>query len=227
LNRARHVQVEAIAWSAAIVPFVAGNAAYVIAASQDFVPWCFPYLEGCTSISRAARSGIANPVFRGIMLPYSVVLMLYWWLAAEWLRGFAPVWRRTRRVMLGLGLVGALFLILYATFLGVDGSVYQWMRRYGITVHFSFTVLAQILLTRVLLYDVRLPRRVRVAKLLLCGAMMLLGLASIPLQHWAPDRNAALNAVEWSYTLLMLSYFPITAYAWRATHFTFRLQLET
>ena len=222
----RHVRVEVIAWSAAIIPFVAGNVAYLISASAELVPWCFPYLEGCTSVSRAARSGLANPVFRGIMLPYAAVLMLYWWLAAEWLRGFAPERRRLRHSMLGLGLVGALFLILYATFLGVEGEVYQWMRRYGITVHFSFTVLAQFLLTHALARDRRLPAWIRRAKLALCAAMLLLGLASIPLQNFADDRVAALNAVEWSYSLLMISFFPLTGAAWRRTRFAFRLVLE-
>lgn len=222
----RHVRVEVIAWSAAILPFVAGNVAYLISASAELVPWCFPYFEGCTSVSRAARSGLANPIFRGIMLPYAAVLMLYWWLAAEWLRGFAPERRRLRRSMLGLGLVGALFLTLYATFLGIEGEIYQWMRRYGITVHFSFTVLAQFLLTHALVRDRRLPDWIRRAKVGLCAAMLLLGLASIPLQNFVNDRALALNAVEWSYSLLMISFFPLTGAAWRRTRFAFRLVLE-
>lgn len=220
----RRVRVEAIAWLAALLPLVAGNAAYLISASQDLVPWCVPYLEGCTSVSRAARSGIANPIFRAIMLPYAVVLMLYWWLAAEWLRGLAPPRPRLRRTMLALGLLAALFLILYATFLGVDGAFYQWMRRYGITVHFSCTVLAQFLLTRALAEEARLPRWLRRGKIGLCAAMLVLGLASIPLQHLATHRELALNALEWSYSLLMLSFYPLTALAWRRTHFALRLQ---
>lgn len=223
----RHVRVEVIAWLAAILPFAAANVAYLISASADLVPWCFPYVDGCTSVSRAARSGIANPIFRGIMLPYAVVLLLYWWLSAEWLRGFAPDRGTLRRTMLASGVLAALFLILYATFLGVDGEVYQWMRRYGITVHFSCTVLAQFLLTRALAGDARLPAWLRRTKVALCTLMLLLGLSSIPLQYFAQDRVAALNAIEWSYSLLMLAFFPLTAEAWRRTGFRFRLQLET
>lgn len=222
----RHVRVETIAWAAAILPFVAANLAYLISASAELVPWCVPYLEGCTSVSRAARSGVANPIFRGIMLPYAVIMALYWWLAAEWLRGFAPQRRRLRRAMLAFGLLAALFLILYATFLGVEGEFYQWMRRYGITVHFSSTVLAQFLLTRAVVADGRLPPWIRRGKLGLCAAMLVLGVASIPLQNFALDRDAALNAVEWSYSLLMIAFFPITGAAWRRTGFRFRLQLE-
>jgi hypothetical protein len=222
----RHVRVETIAWLAAILPFVAANVAYLISASADLVPWCFPYFEGCTSVSKAARHGVANPVFRGIMLPYAVVMALYWWLTAEWLRGFAPKRPRLRRTMLTFGLLAVLFLILYATFLGVEGNFYQWLRRYGITVHFSSTVLAQFLLMSVLVRDTRLPVWLRRSKLGLCAAMLALGLASIPLQHFALDRVSALNAIEWSYSVLMLAFFPLTGEAWRRTGFRFRLQLE-
>lgn len=221
----RHVRVEVLAWAAALVPFIAGNLAYLISASAELVPWCFPYLEGCTSVSRAARSGLANPIFRGIMLPYAAVLMLFWWLTSEWLRGFAPGRRRLRRTMLGLGVVGALFLILYATFLGVEGQVYQWMRRYGVTIHFSFTVLAQFLLTSVVARDLRLPRALRRAMVGLCAAMLLLGIASIPLQNFVDERVLALNAVEWTYSLLMIGFFPLVGEAWRRTRFAFRLVL--
>lgn len=223
----RHVRVEKIAWAAAILPFVAANLAYLISASAELVPWCFPYLDGCTSVSRAARSGVANPIFRGIMLPYAVIMALYWWLAAEWLRGFAPQRPRLRRAMLAFGLLASLFLILYATFLGVEGEFYQWLRRYGITVHFSSTVLAQFLLTRVVVADTRLPPWIRRGKLALCALMLVLGLASIPLQNFAADRDAALNAVEWSYSLVMIAFFPLTGAAWRRTRFAFRLHLET
>ena len=222
----RHVRVEAIAWLAAIVPFVAANAAYLISAVNDAVPWCFPYLEGCTSVSRAARGGIANPIFRALMLPQAVILVLYWWLCAEWLRGLAPQRVVTRRAILVLGVVAALFLVLYATYLGVQGDVYQWMRRYGITVHFGCTAIAQFLLTWVVARDPRLPQWIRHGKLGLCGAMLVLGLSSIPLQHLLPNKDAAVNALEWSYSILMLAFFPLTGEAWRLSKFRLRLQLD-
>ena len=222
----RHVRVEAIAWLAAIVPFVAANAAYLISASADLVPWCVPYLEGCASVSRAARTGIASPVFRGLMLPQAMILVLYWWLCAEWLRGFAPQRVVARRAILVLGVTSALFLILYATYLGVSGDFYQWMRRYGITLHFASTVLAQLLLTWVLVRDARLPEWIRHGKLGLCGAMLVLGLASIPLQHFMPGRESVTNALEWSYSVLMLAFFPLTGEAWRLSGFKLRLELD-
>ncbi len=221
----RHVRVETIAWAAAIVPLAAANAAYLISASAELVPWCFPYLEGCTSVSRAARTGIASPIFRGLMLPQAMILVLYWWLCAEWLRGFAPQYVAMRRAILVLGVTAALFLVLYATYLGVTGAFYQWMRRYGITVHFSATLLAQLLLTWAVARDLRLPQWIRHGKLGLCGAMLVLGAASIPLQHLMPD-TGAVNAIEWSYSVLMLAFFPLTGEAWRLSSFRLRLELD-
>ena len=47
--------------------------------------------------------------------------------------------------MLWLGLISGLALILYATFLGSEGDGYRFMRRFGTTIYFGFTYLAQVL----------------------------------------------------------------------------------
>ena len=67
--------------------------------------------------------------------------------------GAEPAWDRAiafrpDRVatLAGLGVTGALFMVLYVVFLGTDGTAYEFMRRYGVTVYFSFTALAQLLL---------------------------------------------------------------------------------
>jgi len=215
----RQVRLEAIAWLAAILPLAAANVAYLISASQELVPWCIPYFEGCTSVSRAARAGAANTVFRSLMLPYSVVLALFWWLTALWLREFLPKRRRTRLALPALGLVAAAATGAYAVVLGADGDFYQWMRRYGITFSFAFTVLGEMLLTAAVAADVRLPGGLRRAMIGMCVAMLLLGLVSIPLQYFTSSRSPAMNAVEWIYSVLMVSFFPLVGAAWRRTGF--------
>jgi hypothetical protein len=89
-------------------------------------------------------------------------------------------------------------------FLGVEGEIYQWLRRFGITVYFGGTVLAQMLLAS--LHGRRARTLVAV-----CALLLVLGLASIPLQHFAADRDAAVNALEWTYALLMMLGFLATA----------------
>lgn len=187
-----------LALATGLWPIVAVHVAYLISAQAELVPWCFPYLDGCTSISRAARHGAANIWFKLSMLPYCLLLARYWQQAAC----LAPAPRL--RAMRVLGLVGALFLAIYVMALGIEGEFYQWMRRYGITVYFSFTMLSQMLLASVL--RGRAPGLVA-----LCAVMLVLGLASLPLQYGAVDRDVAVNALEWSYALLMMLGFLATA----------------
>src|SRR5690606_9868470 len=70
----------------ALVPFVAAHVAYAISIDAGHVPACMPYVEGCTSISRAARHGLGNLVFRPLMLPCALLLALPWLAARRWLR---------------------------------------------------------------------------------------------------------------------------------------------
>lgn len=180
-----------------MLPILAAHAAYLISAMQQHVPWCWPYLDGCTSISRAARFGMANLLFKTLMLPYAGLLARFWWQLDE------------QREIRALGVAGAGFLGLYVLFLGWDGSLYQWLRRYGITCHFAFSVLAQMLTLRVLLRRRRLAPARRGALLLLCALLLGLGLLSLPYQHWAADADAAVNRIEWCYALLMLLFYPL------------------
>jgi hypothetical protein len=206
----------ALAWSAALLPLVAAHAAYLISASQGAVPWCVPHLEGCTSISRAARStAAAIVVYKALVLAYSVVVPLFWWQAGIWLREVAPGRRRTQRALLPIGVVAALATATYAAALGVDGDVYQWIRRYGINTGFGFTFLAELLLTAAIARAPGVPEALRRALVGLCAAMLTLGVASIPLQFLTGSHGEALNAIEWTYGVLMLCFFPLAGAAWR------------
>jgi len=216
----RRVRLDAIAWVAALLPLVAGHGAYLISASQELVPWCLPHLEGCTSVSRAARSGDANLLFKALMLPYSAIVPLFWWLAAGWLREVVPARRRTQAAMFPMGVLVGIATAVYTAALGVDGELYQWMRRYGINMSFGFTVLAELLLTAAIAREARVPETLRRTMVALCGAMLVLGIASIPLQYLAGTRSPALNAIEWTYAVLMLGFYPLIGAAARRSALT-------
>lgn len=49
----------------------------------------------------------------------------------------------------------------------------------------------------------------------LCAAMLLLGLASLPMQHLLEDRDAVVNVIEWWYALLMSAGFVAAGLRWR------------
>jgi len=200
-----------------LVPTAAVLITYALSASQGQVPTCFPFLEGCTSISGAARQDPSIHLFRAMMLPTATLIAAYWLLVRAWLAHLGET-GRARGWITALGLVGALFMVLYVVFLGTDGRAYELMRRYGVTVYFSFTALAQLVLAARLN---RLPResQARVgrgvirAKTGFGAAMLLLGLANIPLANYFPELQID-NSIAWNFALLMHGYFGLTAIAW-------------
>ena len=209
---------QAVAWLAALLPLVAAHAAYLISASLEAVPWCVPHLEGCTSISRAARSTpAASLVYKSLLLPYCAVLALFWWRAGHWLRDVAPARRRTHRALFPISVVAALATATYTVALGIDGEFFQWVRRYGINIGFGCTFLAELLLAAAVAREPRVPEALRRGMVALCVAMLTLGIASIPLQFLIDDHDAAVNAIEWTYGVLMLCFFPLAGAAWRRT----------
>ncbi|MFT4047121.1 MAG: hypothetical protein QM661_10570 [Solimonas sp.] len=192
-----------LAWLAAGLAFAAVHLAYALSVRAGTVPPCLPYVDGCTSISRAARHGDASLLFKPMMAADVAVLALYWHRLAAALREARPdAPRRTRAVLVG-GLLAAAFLALYVAGLGTDGRLYAWLRRYGVTVYFAGTVLAEMIAATLLERRPGLRRRQRVLLILLCAALLGLGLASIPLRA-LDDDGSLINVVEWWYALLMI-----------------------
>jgi hypothetical protein len=144
----------AVALLAGLLPIAAAHAAYLLnvyAGSgfpAEFI--CMPYLDGCVSISRAARSGPGLLLFRWLMLPSAVLLLLNWDFVRRWLGGLRVCTGKRGWTLAGLGMFGALFLVLYVTALGHEDEWYRWQRRYGVILYFGGTALAQLLLVRVL-----------------------------------------------------------------------------
>ena len=53
------MQPGSLVLSLILLPLLASNGAYLLSAYEGHIPWCIPYIEGCTTISRAASSGTA------------------------------------------------------------------------------------------------------------------------------------------------------------------------
>ncbi len=127
----------------ALWPVLIVHACWALSVAQGFVELCNPYWDGCTSISRAGRSGWAFFLFKAGMLPFAVLQAVFWWINLCWLQAAGAA---RARAMLVCGWIGVAFLIVYAVFLGIDGPVYELMRRFGIDFYFAGTFFAQILL---------------------------------------------------------------------------------
>jgi hypothetical protein len=201
---------------------VAAHAAYLLSIQGGYVPACVPYLDGCVSISRAARLGWGNHLFQLLVIPCAVLHALVWWLARHWLRG--------GRVMLALGVLSAIALAVYATFLGTEGEAYRFLRRYGVVVYFGFGYLAQLTLMRRASATKALSARVIAAMSWISIAMLGLGVANVVAGLVVDDPSAKdrwENVFEWWLGLLMVGWYAVLAIGWRRQAVAITLRAHT
>lgn len=198
---------------------------YVLSAQAGLIPSCNPLLEGCTTVSSAGRYGYAYFIFKGGVIPAAVLLGLFWPLCRRWFLAVGGEDSFGLRAAVWLGMISAAFLILYAVFLGSQGDFYRLMRRFGVTIHFSFSYLAQVLLLN-RLWDARragrlpLPDWITTAMFTVTLLMFAMGLYSIPLGQLIPDPDDRwINVIEWNFALLLSAWYVLPAIAWHRAGF--------
>jgi len=204
-----------------ILPLIATNAVYLLSAYEGNVPWCNPYFEGCTTISKAARSGNSIYIYRATMIAYSVLLIWFWIYTSQWLLKLLGEVTRSSKTIMWLGIIGALFLMIYIDFLGTTGEINRFMRRYGIMVFFTFTPLAQVLLLKLHFKALseaasdNLKRPVLRFQLYVLLIMCIIGVASLILDVAQLKTYQSENIVEWTFAFLLNIYFAGMVYIWR------------
>ena len=181
---------------------------------------CNPFIDDCVSISRMARYGLANHLFRALVLPGAVLQMLTWLIAAHTFAAAGPT-RRDAFLLALLGVCAGVSLVVYGSFLGVEGGVYRWLRRWGTLIYFGGTYLAMLIFAHAsqrlhAAHRLVLPRthgRVMLALLFFIAAI---GLFNV----FAPVVSAALqdrieNQTEWWGALALTLNFVTMASLWR------------
>jgi hypothetical protein len=197
----------------ALGPVIGINLAYWIGVDADVLPSCFPYIDGCTSISSTGRYPPGDRLFRAVMLPQSVLLAATWYFAVLWLRSLSSG-KRSGNAVLFFGLIGAAALILYVSYLGTKEPFYELMRRFGIYLYFIGTVFAQMILTLSLQ---RSP--VRQAMLWILATPWVLGILNFVQKSLRAEPDRMENAIEWIVSLLIQAWFLLLYLAWRRTGF--------
>ena len=216
--------IRALPFLAGIAPVAGITLAYWLGVENDVLPSCIPYMDGCTSVSATGRYMPGSLLFRAVMLPQAILLVVVWYLSAHWLRAISPSTKAAGAIMLS-GFVGALCLVLYVTFLGTKGPLYEFMRRFGIYLYFLGTATAQLTLAIALLGHAKRNaavslQRMSVAMLWLCGLPFVLGGLNLVLKALLDDADTAENRIEWISALLMQGYFVVLYLAWRDTGFS-------
>ena len=206
-----------LALACALLPVLGTHVAWWLSVNHGHIPFCIPYIEGCTSISRAARHGLGNHVFRAVMLPTAMLQILLWLAAWQWLRLAHPKPQAGASLPL-LGLLAGVFLILYATFLGTEGDIYRLLRRYGVIVYFAATYIAQLVLQRAL--RELPPHPSRLGMLAVCIGMLGLGVVSTAVSALVGDeglKDRWENVLEWNLGVFLTAWFCLLAWRWRST----------
>ncbi len=220
-HKDRKIQLWWLPAACVMIPAVATHLSWLISTYFQIIDPCLPYWADCVSISRTARHLPAALVFKGLMIPYAVLMVFLWFLVREWLVVLG-ITGKSLNALLALGITSGLFLIVYLVALGVDGEQYRLARRSGVIISFGFTYLAQLLLLLKLAKSKKLyPVLLWIIKCqkIICFMLLFIGISSIILDLLLPDYRRWQNAVEWWFAIHLYVFFITIASAWKKTGF--------
>ena len=195
-----------------IFPLLASNGAFLLSACQGLITWCMPYIDGCTTISNAGRSGDTIFYYRALVFPYSVLLVLFWLYSKKWLALLYGHGTKAALFIMWLGVVGSIGLLIYIDFLGTAGEINSLMRRLGAALYFILIPLAQSLM----LYqhykilnnkpDSLINTKALRYQLVIVLLMLFIAVASVFIVVTGNDTSQIENIVEWNFSLLVNLY---------------------
>ena len=212
-------------FAAGILPLIAMFAAFWLGVRAEVLPDCNPIIDGCRSISAAGRQPPGSFLFRIIMLSQGVLLWFVWYLGARWLEAVKPDTRTmTLRVILLFGLMNAVALAVYVTFLGTKEPIYEFMRRFGIYFTFIGAGVAQLTIAIALLRT----RYAGLARVMLgtCIAVYVLGIANLVFKSMLDDPDPMENRIEWIASILIQGWFFLLFAAWRRSGAGFSVRVR-
>ena len=190
-----------------LLPLFTVICSYIWSANLNLVNWCFPNIDGCSSISRAGRYFPVKFFFKPLMFIYAIFLSIFWKKLHDTLRKEnIPI----SKLYLLTALCSVLFLILYIIFLG-EGKYYRYFRQLGIFIFIFFTVLSQILysikIKKLSYFNYNLKNKISLYAI----SIGVIGLFLLPfvILEIIEIKNFK-NIVSWNYFFLIQIYYLIT-----------------
>lgn len=206
--------------------------AWLVATAQGHVPACWPWLDGCTSISATGRQLPEKLFFKPLMIIAVLAMAATWWITARWLAAAGCDRPRLLRMLAWAGIAGSLCSVVYLAALGEGGGSARVLRRLGASLGFAGLFLAE-LLTVVALARLAarpaLPAWWSPGLYRLLWALVLLvfglGILSAVLAATWPRYAAVEDAFEWQFALWMNLWLPVLALLWRRAGVTMQLRV--
>jgi Frag1/DRAM/Sfk1 family len=211
-----------LALAAALVPLLTIHITFAVSVLEGHVELCIPYWDSCTSISRTGRYGTSYFIFKGTMLPASVLGILFWWLNSRWLRQLG-IHSRGVAWIPWLGLIASLALAAYTLALGHAGDGFNLIRRTGVVLYFALTFICEVLVSGGLRHH---PQWTQTGRKLtnLCMFTLGVGIVSVIIDGVAPEfHNRRDDAFEWVLAALVNAHALWLALLWRKNRFRARL----
>ena len=183
-----------------------------------------PYLYGEVSISRTARYFPATLIFKPLIILSAIFLLLYWRNNLNLFKELENknILSKFSRKFFYLGALSCIFLILHASFLGLDfdSKLFAKIRRLIIILFIFFELAAQISLTRNLfkfqekLQEYIKPLILKIKIIFLIIIFSITCIAFVILAFGDPS-TAFKHILEWNYFSLLLVYYLLSRLLWK------------
>ena len=198
-----------------ILPILTVLISYYLSIKFDYVQFCIPNIDGCTSISQVGRYPPINYFFKTFMFISIFIIFIYW-------KSNYTLLSRNNSLLLYkitflLGIFSVIFFALYITFLG-EGDYYRFFRRIGIFIYIFFTVISELLLSISYKKNSYLFKNDKIVNFKYYFNLVLstFGLILLPLVIYKIiDYPNFKNIVSWNYFILIQINFLITFFCWK------------
>ena len=198
-----------------ILPILTVLISYYLSIKFDYVQFCIPNIDGCTSISQVGRYPPINYFFKTFMFISIFIIFIYWKSNYTLLSHNNSL--LLYKITFLLGIFSVIFFALYITFLG-EGDYYRFFRRIGIFIYIFFTVISELLLSISYKKNSYLFKNDKIINLKYYFNLVLstFGLILLPLVIYKIiDYPNFKNIVSWNYFILIQINFLITFFCWK------------
>ena len=193
--------------------------------SSGFAKVKNPYLYGEVSISRTARYYPATLIFKPLIILSALFLLVYWKNNLNLFKGFESknIIHKFSKTFYYLGLLSCLFLILHASFLGLDfdSKLFKSIRRIIIIAFILFEVSAQVVLTMNLykfkenIKNYIFPVIIKI-KIIFVSIILFVTVLVFLLLVFGDLSSYMKHMLEWNYFSILLIYYLFSRLLWRS-----------
>ena len=198
-----------------ILPILTVLISYYLSIKFDYVQFCIPNIDGCTSISQVGRYPPINYFFKTFMFISIFIIFIYWKSNYTLLSLNNSLF--LYKITFLLGIFSVIFFALYITFLG-EGDYYRFFRRIGIFIYIFFTVISELLLSISYKKNSYLFKNDKIINFKFYFNLVLstFGLILLPLVIYKIiDYPNFKNIVSWNYFILIQINFLISFFCWK------------